>query len=79
MAEGAAEAVYLAASNDIKKGRGVTITIQPPRADNQPRPERRGNFNGSGSSCRTNWRPSIKKPIGGPAPAKRILNAPALA
>ncbi len=30
--EGAFEAVYLAASNDIKKGLGVAITIEPPRA-----------------------------------------------
>ena len=28
--EGALEAIYLAASNDIKKGRGVTIRIDPP-------------------------------------------------
>jgi hypothetical protein len=31
--EGAFEAVHLAASNDIKKGRGVSITIEPPRVD----------------------------------------------
>jgi hypothetical protein len=31
--EGAFEAVYLAGSNDIKKGHGVTITVEPPRAD----------------------------------------------
>jgi len=31
--EGAVEAVYLAASNDIKKGHGVSIAIEPPRAD----------------------------------------------
>jgi hypothetical protein len=31
--EGALEAVYLAASNDIKKGRGVTIRIEPPPED----------------------------------------------
>jgi hypothetical protein len=31
--EGAFEAVYLAASNDIKKGRGVSTTIEPPWAD----------------------------------------------
>ena len=30
--EGAFEAVYLAASNDIKKGLGVAITIEPPHA-----------------------------------------------
>jgi hypothetical protein len=29
--ESAFEAVYLAASNDIKKGHGVSITIAPPR------------------------------------------------
>ncbi len=29
--ESAFEAVYLAASNDIKKGRGISITIEPPR------------------------------------------------
>jgi hypothetical protein len=28
--EGALEAVYLAASNDIKKGLGVSIVIDPP-------------------------------------------------
>lgn len=28
--EGALEAVYLAASNDIKKGRAITITVDPP-------------------------------------------------
>jgi hypothetical protein len=28
--EGAFEAVYLAASNDIKKGAGITITVDPP-------------------------------------------------
>ena len=28
--EGAFEAVYLAASNDIKKGVGIAITIDPP-------------------------------------------------
>ena len=31
--EGALEAIYLAASNDIKKGRGVTIRIAPPPPD----------------------------------------------
>ena len=31
--EGALEAIYLAASNDIKKGRGVTIRIGPPPPD----------------------------------------------
>jgi hypothetical protein len=31
--EGALEAAYLAASNDVKKGLGVSITIAPPRAD----------------------------------------------
>jgi hypothetical protein len=31
--EGAREAIYLAASNDIKKGRGVTIRIDPPPPD----------------------------------------------
>jgi hypothetical protein len=31
--EGALEAIYLAASNDIKKGRGVTIRIDPPPSD----------------------------------------------
>jgi hypothetical protein len=31
--EGALEAIYLAASNDIKKGRGVTIRIGPPPSD----------------------------------------------
>jgi hypothetical protein len=31
--EGALEAIYLAASNDIKKGLGVTIRIEPPAAD----------------------------------------------
>ena len=29
--EGALEAVYLAASNDIKKGLGVSIVIDPPQ------------------------------------------------
>jgi hypothetical protein len=33
--EGALEAIYLAASNDIKKGLGVTIRIDPPAA-NEP-------------------------------------------
>ena len=28
--EGALEAVYLAASNDIKKGYAITITVDPP-------------------------------------------------
>jgi hypothetical protein len=31
--EGALEAIYLAASNDIKLGHGVTIRIEPPPAD----------------------------------------------
>ena len=31
--EGALEAIYLAASNDIKKGRGVTIRTDPPPSD----------------------------------------------
>jgi hypothetical protein len=31
--EGALEVVYLAASNDIKKGHGVTIRIEPPAPD----------------------------------------------
>jgi hypothetical protein len=31
--EGALEAIYLAASNDIKKGHGVTIRIDPPAPD----------------------------------------------
>ena len=31
--EGALEAIYLAASNDIKKGLGVTIRIDPPAPD----------------------------------------------
>ena len=31
--EGALEAIYLAASNDIKKGRGVTIRIDSPPSD----------------------------------------------
>jgi hypothetical protein len=31
--EGALEVVYLAASNDIKKGQGVTIRIDPPPPD----------------------------------------------
>ncbi len=31
--EGAFEAAYFAASNDIKKGLGVSITIEPPRAN----------------------------------------------
>jgi hypothetical protein len=31
--EGALEAIYLAASNDIKKGRGGTIRIGPPPPD----------------------------------------------
>ena len=30
--EGALEAVYLAASNDIKKGLGISIVIDPPRS-----------------------------------------------
>jgi hypothetical protein len=30
--EGALEAVYLAASNELKKGAGVTIVIDPPEA-----------------------------------------------
>jgi hypothetical protein len=30
--EGALEAVYLAASNDIKKGRGISIVVDPPAA-----------------------------------------------
>jgi hypothetical protein len=33
--EGALEAIYLAASNDIKKGLGVSIQIDPPAA-NEP-------------------------------------------
>src|SRR4029077_17912478 len=36
--EGALEAIYLATSNDIKKGRGVTIRIDPPR----PMPPKEG-------------------------------------
>jgi len=31
--EGALEAVYLAASNDIKKGRAITITVDGPAPD----------------------------------------------
>jgi hypothetical protein len=31
--ESAFEAVYLAASNDIKSGLGVCITIEPPRSN----------------------------------------------
>jgi hypothetical protein len=31
--EGALEAIYLAASNDIKSGHGVTIRIEPPAPD----------------------------------------------
>jgi hypothetical protein len=31
--EGALEVVYLAASNDIKSGHGVTIRIDPPEPD----------------------------------------------
>jgi hypothetical protein len=31
--EGALEAIYLAASNDIKSGHGVTIRIDPPPPD----------------------------------------------
>jgi hypothetical protein len=31
--EGALEVVYLAASNDIKSGHGVTIKIDPPAPD----------------------------------------------
>jgi hypothetical protein len=29
--EGALEAAYMAASNDIKRGLGVSITVEPPR------------------------------------------------
>ena len=39
--EGALEAIYLAASNDIKKGRGVTIRIGPPPPDAPAQAERR--------------------------------------
>lgn len=31
--EGALEAIYLAASNDIKSGHGITIRIEPPPLD----------------------------------------------
>jgi hypothetical protein len=39
--EGALEAIYLATSNDIKKGRGVTIRIDPPRPMHPPQGENR--------------------------------------
>jgi hypothetical protein len=31
--EGALEAIYLAASNDVKSGYGITIRIEPPPSD----------------------------------------------
>jgi hypothetical protein len=30
--EGALEVAYLAASNDIRKGAGIAITVEPPRS-----------------------------------------------